>query len=512
MKKILSIIVLAILLLPTKVMAEENADKIHFIYVGGSNAFLLESNGEYMLIDSGNPSDETAKALFNEHKYSEGWTFTSRGIDGNGVVNYIQNTLGVTHLDYVMASHAHWDHNGGMWDIAMSSLVDENTQYIHKNYECQVTDVNRTWFNDWFADRAIKAFTDKGAAIIETTGLKKNASNYGMTYTNKSNKLSNNVSFKLGNYTIRLYNLENLSNTSENVNSIVVYVDNGKHDALIMNDMQISGGGLKYGYKSWANLEKDLVNQIYPDTGAVDVIQLGHHGANTSNGSDLITKVLPKIYILSKSHNSVGINMSSITAFSKKTGGKIFNTFDTKSAVVVDMSQDQIQAYNGNTTNLMKEAVLKNLKQNGWLTWSYNGGKTDDYYNKWMYVKNGNLQLGWQKISGKWYYFYKLTGIMKTGWLESNKKWYYLNASGAMDTGWKKVSGKWYYMDKTSGEMLTGWLKDGNKWYYLDKQNGDMQVNKWVGNYYVQSDGTMAVNKWIGNYHVNANGKWDKTK
>ena len=72
-----------------------------------------------------------------------------------------------------------------------------------------------------------------------------------------------------------------------------------------------------------------------------------------------------------------------------------------------------------------------------------------------QYAKDNSIpyiifQSGWQKISGKWY------------WFESG---------GAMATGWKKLDGKWYYFE-SSGVMLANTDKTINcKTYHFD-QNG----------------------------------------
>ena len=73
---------------------EENL-KVYFIDVGEADSTLINSNNHYMLIDAGN----------NE--------------DGEKLVNYIK-TLGVTKLDYVILTHAHEDHVGGMDNIIRS--------------------------------------------------------------------------------------------------------------------------------------------------------------------------------------------------------------------------------------------------------------------------------------------------------------------------------------------------------------------------------------------------------
>lgn len=65
---------------------------VEYLDVGQADSMLLSSNGEYMLIDAGN----------NE--------------DGDDVVKYLKNA-GVSTLKYVVGTHPHEDHIGGMDDV-----------------------------------------------------------------------------------------------------------------------------------------------------------------------------------------------------------------------------------------------------------------------------------------------------------------------------------------------------------------------------------------------------------
>ena len=50
-----------------------------------------------------------------------------------------------------------------------------------------------------------------------------------------------------------------------------------------------------------------------------------------------------------------------------------------------------------------------------------------------------------------------------------------------------------YYLDN-NGVLKTGWLKAGGSWYYFD------------------DDGKLATDKWVDNYYVNSNGEKTKTR
>ena len=77
----------------TQVFNENSSDLIiRYIDVGQADATLIQNEGEYMLIDCGN----------NE--------------DGTLLVKYF-NDMGISSLKYLVGTHPHEDHIGGMDDI-----------------------------------------------------------------------------------------------------------------------------------------------------------------------------------------------------------------------------------------------------------------------------------------------------------------------------------------------------------------------------------------------------------
>ena len=71
------------------VVTTTNTLKVYYLDVGQADCTLLSDNGHYMLIDAGNDSD------------------------GYKLVRYFKS-LGIETFDYVIATHGHEDHIGGM--------------------------------------------------------------------------------------------------------------------------------------------------------------------------------------------------------------------------------------------------------------------------------------------------------------------------------------------------------------------------------------------------------------
>lgn len=120
---------------------------------------------------------------------------------------------------------------------------------------------------------------------------------------------------------------------------------------------------------------------------------------------------------------------------------------------------------------------------------------------------NANAE-GWVYINNSWRYY---SGPdIETGWYKSNGNWYYLDENGMVKTGWIKSEGKYYYLDLSSGKMLTGWIEDKGNWYYLNS-SGEMVIGwlEYHGNlYYLNTSGVMVRNIYIGEYYLGPDGAW----
>lgn len=202
--------------------------KVHYLDVDqGDSIFIELPNNETMLIDA------------------------AESYQSENIINYLKN-LNYQKIDYVIGTHPHTDHIGGLKDII-------NTFEIGKIYMPKVVSTTKTYESLLMAikDKNLKINTAKaGTSIIDTDTLKINilAPN-NSTYT------------ELNNY------------------SVVTKITYGTTKFLFMGDA-----------------EKLSENEIKENVTA-DVIKIGHHGSNTSSSIDFIKKVNAKYGII-----SVGLN------------------------------------------------------------------------------------------------------------------------------------------------------------------------------------------------------------
>ena len=202
--------------------------KVHYLDVGqGDSIFIELPNNETMLIDA------------------------AESYQSENIINYLKN-LNYQKIDYVIGTHPHTDHIGGLKDII-------NTFEIGKIYMPKVVSTTKTYESLLMAikDKNLKINTAKaGTSIIDTGTLKINilAPNND-TYT------------ELNNY------------------SVVTKITYGTTKFLFMGDAEKLS-------------EKEIKENV-----SADVIKIGHHGSNTSSSTNFIKKVNAKYGII-----SVGLN------------------------------------------------------------------------------------------------------------------------------------------------------------------------------------------------------------
>ena len=161
------------------------------------------------------------------------------------------------------------------------------------------------------------------------------------------------------------------------------------------------------------------------------------------------------------------------------------------------------------------------LTKNAWVGNYWLGADGRMITNSW--VDNNNYYVG---HDGLW-----VKNVKKTGWIQSGSSWYYYNNQGQMErNAWvgdywvgadgRMVTNSWvdnnnYYVGSNGvwvrNAKKTGWVQSGSTWYYYNSQ-GQLERNRWIGDYWVGSDGKMATNSWVdnNNYYVGADGLWVK--
>ncbi len=225
--------------------------EVYFIDVGqGDSTLIVGPTGTSFLFDAG-------------------W-----GGEGYAAVVPLLNSLGISHLDYVGASHYHADHVGGLDEVWLSGI------------QCNVA-------------------YDRGNSNTPGT---QSYSQYASTYSSVRQTVSPGQVVNLGGgATMTCLVVEgdlmgggsvNISGSSqwENSASIAWKLEYGDFDMFLGGDL--TGGG---------NSTTDVESSVGPLCGDVDVYQVNHHCSRTSSNATFLNWIDPEFAVIPCGHaNSYG--------------------------------------------------------------------------------------------------------------------------------------------------------------------------------------------------------------
>ena len=222
---------------------------IDFIDVGQADSILIRNQDEVMLIDAGtNEAGET-------------------------VVNYLEK-LGITKINYLIGTHPHEDHIGGLDQVI-------NNFDIEQIYMPKIETTTKT-FED-----VLEAIENKNLTVIAP---------------NKGDKI------ELGQAVGKFMTEPILDKDNLNLSSLVLRLEFGNTSYLFMGDAE----------------EENEKTINWPKT---DVLKVGHHGSNTSSGESFLEQVHPQYAIIMVGKdNSYGLPKQEIIDKLNNIGSEIYRT------------------------------------------------------------------------------------------------------------------------------------------------------------------------------------------
>jgi competence protein ComEC len=241
---------------------------VHYIDVGQADSILIQVNRKNILIDAGNRND------------------------GASVVSYLKEHR-VKKLDYIVATHPHEDHIGGM-----SSVLKDFT--IGDFYAPKKSSDTKTFENMVTALNGKKIFTIKAGVKLD-----------------------------LGEDTEFEFLAPNSTDYKEtNDYSAVVKLTYGNNKFLFMGDAE--------------KLSEDEILIANYDIKS-DVLKVGHHGSSTSSSRAFLDKVKPTIAVISvgKDNDYGHPNKETLSEF-KKRNYKLFRT-DIDGTIVLESDGKSIK-------------------------------------------------------------------------------------------------------------------------------------------------------------------------
>ena len=222
--------------------------EVYFIDVGQADSILIVNKDDAMLIDAGNNDD------------------------GEDVVNFIKEK-GIQKLNYVVGTHPHEDHIGGLDDVINSFEVE--------NVMLPDITTNTKTFED-----VIESIENKDLEItLPQTGY----------------------SFKIGEANCEVKSTI-IDKSNLNLASIVIRLEFGNTSFLLMGD---------------AEEKNEEQMNLKPTT----VLKVGHHGSTTSTSLDFLRQVNPQIsVIMAGKDNNYGHPEQETLTKLDNIGSKIYRT------------------------------------------------------------------------------------------------------------------------------------------------------------------------------------------
>ena len=253
---------------------ESSGNKIHFINVqeGGSDAIILESNGHFAMVDTGEDYD-FPDGSDSRYPWRQGINTTYKHVLTDRVFRRLKE-LGVQKLDFILVTHTHSDHIGNADELLSTYPVDR--VYLKKYSDNRITKPKRLWDNLYGYDKVLQTAAEKGVSVIQ-------------------NITQGDAHFQFGDMDIQLYNYENEYDENgnlkpvwdDNSNSLISVVKvNGKKIYLGGDLDNVHGAEDKYG---------SLI-------GKVDLMKFNHHlDTKNSNTKNFIRNLSPEIIVQTSS-------------------------------------------------------------------------------------------------------------------------------------------------------------------------------------------------------------------
>lgn len=279
-----------------------NGDRIYFLNTGSADAILIESDGKFALVDGAEDSDNPRG--FPELSYE-------------GTEEYVLDALkriagdenGKVVLEFVLGTHSHSDHIGGLDTLILDEDVTVKTAYI-KKYDESIINSHEisAWDNKEVFEQMVFACQKREVPVVHDISEEK---------------------FTFGNFTMKFCNTMETASTEpvgENENAVGLLVEKNGLRAFLAADIN--------------NLDGDE-DRMAEELGEIDLLKVGHHGYDESTTLNYVKSLKPKFAVVTNREG--GISRTPLKNFNS-VNAAIFET-GKHGGIVADFSDDSIELF-----------------------------------------------------------------------------------------------------------------------------------------------------------------------
>ena len=267
---------------PINTIKENSTFEVHYLDVGQADAALVFCDNETMLIDGGNPGDSSLIAAYLK-KYN------------------------IEHLNYVICSHAHDDHVGGL--PGALSVATAGAIYAPKT------------------ENDIKAYQS----------FKAKASAQGISIKNPQP----GDTIELGSSTVKFFGPVHENVSDLNDTSIILKIVYGKTSFLFTGDAERTE-------------EQSVLSQNF-DLSAT-VLKVGHHGSGDSTTYPFLREIMPEYAIISVGENNYGHPTEETLSRLRDADVKVFRT-DMQGDIIVSSDGEAVTIQTNRNQNIDTIAI-----------------------------------------------------------------------------------------------------------------------------------------------------------
>ena len=268
-------------------------DAIHILNTGKSDCIILESEGQFAMIDAAedndNPRGFRSLAFRGYEQEITNWVLSHcRGQDGKAT------------FAFLLGTHAHSDHLGGFDTLLANPDIVFQKAYLKPYTAKGIFPMEvHFWDNREVYEQTVQALREREVPIVEQfDGEQVRLGNFRLTFLNAED---------------RRYRLRH----GENCHSVVTLVEKDGTRALLVGDLNYKSGG-----------EKRIMQKL----GKVNLLKVGHHGTVGSTSAAFAKAMSPEIAVVTNTRSGA---FPDVKLTLKRVGAKVYYTADCGGVTVL---------------------------------------------------------------------------------------------------------------------------------------------------------------------------------